>query len=381
MKLLAKTFAGLEEVLANEIDQLGGENIRIIKRGVEFEGDKRLLYRANLELRTALRILTPIASFKATNEVVFYNQVKAINWEKYMSVNQTFAVDAVVRSTFFTHSQYIGLKTKDALVDLFREKFFKRPNVNTITPDLLINVHINGEDVTISLDSSGEALFKRGYRVDTLDAPINEVLAAGMIALSGWTPSLPFVDAMCGSGTFLVEAAQKAYNIPPQYGRDYFCFKRWLDFDKALFDDIIKNQQAQVNDFEHNIKGSDLSFQAIRVSERNIEAAGLKGKIPLERKDFFKLIPEAVTPIDAETPAKNGVVIMNPPYDERMKMEDAQAYYKQIGDTMKKNWKGWDVWLISSNLDALKSIGLKTSRRISLFNGALECKFLKFEMY
>jgi putative N6-adenine-specific DNA methylase len=379
MKFLAKTFAGLEDVLANEIDQLGGQNIRIIKRGVEFEGDKRLLYRANLELRTALRVLMPIASFTAKHESVFYDNMKAIDWTQYMTVNQTFAVDAVVRSTIFTHSQYMGLKTKDALVDLFREKHFKRPNVNTITPDLLINVHINEEDVTVSLDSSGDALFKRGYRVDTLEAPINEVLAAGMLALSGWTPALPFMDAMCGSGTLLVEAAQKAYNIPPQYGRDYFCFKRWLDFDKALFDDIIKNQQTQINDFQYTIKGSDLSFQAIRISERNIEAAGLKGKIPLERKDFFKLIPETAT--DAVLPAKNGVLIMNPPYDERMKMEDAQAYYKQIGDTMKKNWKGWDVWLISSNLEALKSIGLKTSRRISLLNGALECKFLKFEMY
>lgn len=381
MKLLAKTFAGLEDVLANEIDKLGGENIRIIKRGVEYEGDKRLLYRSNLELRTALRVLMPIASFKAKHELVFYNKMKAIDWTQYMTVNQTFAVDAVVRSTLFTHSQYMGLKTKDALVDLFREKFFKRPNVNTITPDLLINVHINEEDVTVSLDSSGDSLHKRGYRVDTLEAPINEVLAAGMIALSGWKPDVPFMDAMCGSGTFLVEAAQKAYNIPPQYGRDYFCFKRWLDFDKALFDDIIKNQQAQVNDIHHNIKGSDLSFQAIRVSERNIEAAGLKGKIELQRKDFFKLVPETVTQEETEAPTKRGVLIMNPPYDERMKMEDAQAYYKQIGDMMKKNWKGWEVWLISSNLDALKSIGLKTSRRIPLYNGALECKFMKFEMY
>jgi putative N6-adenine-specific DNA methylase len=381
MKFLAKTFASMEEILAQEIDQLGGQNIRLIKRGVEFEGDKRLLYRANLELRTALRILVPIASFKAQHETHFYNKVKEIDWTKYMTINQTFAIDSVVRSKIFTHSQYIGLKAKDAVADLFREKFFKRPNVNTLTPDLLINVHIHEDDVTISLDSSGESLHKRGYRVDTLDAPINEVLAAGMIALSGWTPDLPFMDAMCGSGTLLVEAAQKAYNIPPQYGRDYFCFKRWLDFDKALFEDIIKNQQTQINDNKPIIKGSDLSFQAIRVSERNIEAAGLKGKIPLERKDFFKLTHEITPETDPEKPNKKGVVIMNPPYDERMKMEDAQAYYKQIGDTMKKNWKGWDVWLISSNIEALKSIGLKTSRRFSLLNGALECKFMKYEMY
>ena len=371
MKLLAKTFAGLEDVLASEITQLGGQNIRIIKRGVEYEGDKRLLYRSNLELRTALRVLMPIAQFKARHETVFYNKIKSIDWTQYMDVRHTFAVDAVVRSTFFTHSQYAGLKTKDAIADFFREKFFKRPNVNTINPDVQVNVHINEEDVTISLDASGDSLHKRGYRVDTLEAPINEVLAAGMIQISGWQPETPFLDAMCGSGTLLVEAAQKAFGIPPQYGRDYFCFKRWKDFDQALFDDIINNQHAQIADFKHLIHGSDISFQAIRVSERNIEAAGLTGKIELERKDFFKLTP----------PAESGMLIMNPPYDERMQIQDAQAFYKLIGDTMKKNWKGWQVWIISSNLEAIKSIGLKPSKRIVLFNGALECRFLKFEMY
>lgn len=378
MKLLAKTFAGLEDVLANEIDQLGGQNVRIIRRGVEFEGDKRLLYRANLELRTALRILMPIAHFKAQNDRILYQKVQEIDWSKHMDIRQTLAVDAVVRSTFFTHSQYVGLKTKDAIVDQFREKYNKRPNVNTVSPDLLINIHVNEDDVTISLDASGDSLHKRGYRVDTLEAPINEVLAAGMIQLSGWDKKSDFTDAMCGSGTLLTEAAMLAYKIPPQYGREYFCFKRWLDFDKDLFDDIIKNQSAQVADFQHHITGNDLSFQAIRVTERNVEAATLTGKIDLKRKDFFKL--EAQNTAENEPP-KGGILMLNPPYDERLKLEDAQAFYKQIGDTMKKNWKGWQVWIISGNLEAVKAVGLKPAKRITLFNGAIECKFLKFEIY
>ncbi len=375
MKLLVKTLAGLEDVLAQEITHLGGQNITVIKRGVTFEGDKRLLYRACLELRTALRVLMPIATFQATDDKILYDNIKKIDWTQYINVSQTIAVDAVVYSTYFTHSQYVALKTKDAIVDLFREKHYKRPNVNTLTPDLLVNIHITNDEVTVSLDASGDSLHKRGYRVDSLDAPINEVLAAGLIALSGWDGKMPFIDAMCGSGTILIEAAQKAHNIPPQYGRDYFCFKRWKDFDKALFDDIVKTQAAQRIDYQGYIAGSDLNFQAIRVAERNIEAAQLTGKIPVVRKDFFKYVP------DMGENTEGGILLMNPPYDERLKIEDAQNFYKQIGDTMKKNWKGWQVFIISSNLEAAKHIGLKTSRKIPLFNGSLECRLLKFEVY
>lgn len=380
MKLLAKTFAGLEEVLADEIKNLGGKHIKIIKRGVEFEGDKRLLYRCNIELRTALRILMPFAHFRARHESAFYNKMKQIDWSQYMDIRQTFAIDAVVRSTYFTHSQYVGLKTKDAIADFFREKTGKRPNVNTAYPHILINVHVHEDEVSISLDSSGDSLHRRGYRVDTLEAPINEVLAAGMIKLSGWQGECDFVDAMCGSGTLLTEAALTAYNIPPQYAhpaspnnREYFCFKNWKDFDKALFEDVLNETLKHKKDFKHAIRGSDLNFQARRVSERNVEAAFLLDKIELSRKDFFKIE-------NAETD-KKGILMINPPYDERLKMEDAQAFYKQIGDALKKNWKGWKVWIISGNLEAVKTIGLKPSKRITLFNGSIECRFLMFEMY
>lgn len=380
MKLLAKTLAGLEEVLADEIKELGGQRIKIIKRGVEFEGDKRLLYRSNIELRTALRILTPIAQFRARHESALYNKMKQIDWEQFMDIRQTFAIDAVVRSTYFTHSQYVGLKTKDAIADWFREKMNKRPNVNTVNPHILINVHIHEDEVTVSLDASGDSLHKRGYRVDTLEAPINEVLAAGMIKLSGWKGDSDFVDAMCGSGTLLTEAALIAYNIPPQYPnasspniREYYCFKNWKDFDKALFEDVLKQSLAHQKAFQHHIKGSDLNFQARRVSERNVEAAFLTDKIDLARKDFFKIE-------NAESDPK-GILMINPPYDDRLKIEDAQAFYKQIGDALKKHWKGWQVWIISGNLEAVKAIGLRPSQKHILYNGSIECRFLKFEMY
>jgi putative N6-adenine-specific DNA methylase len=371
MKILAKTFAGLEEVLALEIEKLGGTQINPIKRGVEFEGDMRLLYRANLELRTALRILMPIESFTVKHEAVLYNKIKAMDWSKYLDVKQTFAIDAVVRSTIFTHSQYVGLKTKDAIADYFRDKFGKRPNVNTAQPDVLINIHLNEDKMTVSLDASGASLHKRGYRVDTLEAPINEVLAAGMIQLSEWDGQKPFVDAMCGSGTILTEAAMFAHGVPPQYGRDYFCFKHWQGFDSAMWEDVVMQANSKSNPNEVSVKGHDNSFQAIRVTERNVEAANLNGKIVLSRKDFFKNTPEG----------EPGVLMINPPYDERLKMEDAQQFYKEIGDVLKKQWKGWQVWIISGNLEAVKFVGLKPTRKFTLFNGAIECKFLKYEMY
>jgi putative N6-adenine-specific DNA methylase len=369
LKLIAKTFAGLEEVLAAEIRNLGGMNVELLKRGVSYEGDKRLLYRSNWELRTALRILMPIHQFQTNNEHDFYNKIREIDWARYMDVKQTLAVDAVVNSTYFTHSQYVALKTKDAVVDQFRDKTMKRPSVNSLTPDLLINIHINGDQVNVSLDASGDSLHRRGYRVDAMEAPINEVLAAGMIQLTPWRGETPFADAMCGSGTILAEAAMLAQNIAPQHGRDYFSFKRWLDYDAALLREVVEANAKKA--LAHPIYGSDLSFQAIRVTERNLEAAGVKGTVEMKRKDFFK----------AEKPAESGVLMFNPPYDERLHVGDVEAFYQQIGDTLKKQWTGWTAWMISSNPDAVKRIGLRPSNRIPLFNGALECRLLRFEMY
>jgi len=368
---LAKTLHGLEEVLANELRAIGAKDIKILKRAVSFSGNKKLMYRANLELRTAIRILVPFHSFRVRHESALYNKIRAIDWSQYMGVNDTLAIDAVTHSKYFNHSKYAALKTKDAIVDQFRDKLGKRPNVNIYTPTLRLNVHINEDQCTLSLDSSGESLHKRGYRTETLEAPINEVLAAGMVQLSGWKKDCNFIDPMCGSGTILFEALLYARNIPPQYRRDYFCFKKWKNFDENLWNEVLKEAKENQTDFNYKVLGFDKDFQAIRVTERNMEQADLMGQIELKRKKFESLQP----------PEEKGVLIMNPPYDERIQEKNINDLYEMIGDRFKKAFTGYDAWIISSNMEAIKHIGLRASRRISLYNGALDCKFLKFEIY
>lgn len=372
MRLIAKTFQGLEEILADELAQIGAQNINNINRAVSFEGDKQLLYRANLELRTALRILVPISSFSANNEEQLYNAIYAIDWLRFMKVTDTLAIDAVVNSEIFRHSQYVALKAKDAIVDKFRNAFDERPSIDTYQPTLRIHIHINENECEVSLDSSGEALFKRGFERETLEAPINEVLAAGMILLSGWDKKRSFIDPMCGSGTFLIEAAMIAYNIPPLLKRNYFAFKHWANFDKTLWEEVIRNAEAKIKSkAECKIFGFDTAFQALRTSERNILAAELGDKISVARLAFEK------QPV-LETPA---LVMFNPPYDERIKEDDIITFYKGIGDVLKKKFKDSDAWLITSNNDALKHLGLRTAKRLDLNNGGLDCKFVKYELY
>ena len=368
---LAKTLHGLEEVLAKELHEIGAKDITILKRAVSFTGNKKLMYRANLELRTAMRILVPFQSFRVRHESALYNKIRTIDWSEFMNVDDTLAIDGVTNSKYFTHSKYIALKTKDAIVDQFRDKYGKRPNVNTYNPTLRVNVHINEDQCTISLDSSGESLHKRGYRKETLEAPINEVLAAGMIQLSGWKKDCNFIDVMCGSGTILFEALLYARNIPPQYRRDYFCFKKWKDFDEKLWNEVVKEAKERECDFKYKIMGFDKDFQAIRVTERNMEEAGLVGQIELKRKKLELLKP----------PAEKGILIMNPPYGERLEDKEINQFYEMIGERLKHNFMGYEAWIISSNNEALKHVGLRPSRRISLYNGALDCRFLKFELY
>ena len=370
-QFLAKTLHGLEEVLANELRNIGARDIKVMKRAVSFRGNKKLMYRANYELRTAIRILVPFHSFRVRHESALYNKIKAIDWSDFMNVNDTLAIDAVTHSKYFNHSKYAALKTKDAIVDQFREKFGKRPNVNIYTPTLRLNVHINDDQCTLSLDSSGESLHKRGYRKETLEAPINEVLAAGMIQLSGWQKDCNFIDPMCGSGTILFEALLYARNIPPQYKREYFSFKKWNDFDEKLWNEVVQEAKERETNLEYKILGFDKDFQAIRVTERNMEQAGLTGQIELQRKRFESLQP----------PEEKGILIMNPPYDERIQDRNINDLYEMIGDRFKQAFPGYNAWIISSNMEALKHIGLRPSRRISLYNGALDCKFLKFEIY
>lgn len=368
---LAKTLHGFETVLAEELKALGAANIQLLKRAVAFEGDKALLYRANYELRTAMRILQPIHSFSARNERNLYTGVRDIDWTNYLSVHDTLAVDAVTQGETFRHSHYAALTVKDAIVDQFRERQGRRPDVNTDTPSLRVHLHVYGNQCDLLLDSSGDTLHKRGYRRETVEAPLSEVLAAGMILLSGWDGRGPFVDPMCGSGTLAIEAAMIALKVPPQFKRESFGFFRWPDFDQKLWRRIKKEADDRTEPFEFSIIAADIDSRARNATAVNVLSAGLENHIRIEKIPFDKLTP----------PEPPGVLITNPPYDERLQLEDIAAFYKSIGDRLKKTWKGWDAWLISSNRDALKNIGLRTSRKINLFNGALECSFQKFELY
>lgn len=371
VQLIAKTVAGIEPVLARELRELGAKNVSILRRGVAFEGDQRLLYRSNVELHTALRILVPIDQFQATHEDQFYNKVKQIDWSRYLDIDETFAIDSIVHSSYFKHSHYISLKTKDAIVDQFREKEGKRPSVDVRRPKIRIHVHIHEKECSIALDSSGESLHKRGHRVETVEAPINEVLAAGLIGLTGWKGDCDFIDPMCGSGTFLIEAALWAYNIAPQLHRKSFGFTKWNDFDKRLLAEIKQNAEQAIKPFNHSIWGFDKSFKAIKATQRNILAAQMEGKIKVDRRRFEKL----------DKPVPNGLIIMNPPYDERLHDLNINDLYSAIGDQLKQVFTGYTAWILSSNKSALKHIGLRPSKKIVVFNGKLECKFQQYEMY
>ncbi|MCB9287933.1 MAG: class I SAM-dependent RNA methyltransferase [Lewinellaceae bacterium] len=371
MRLIATTMAGLEPVLEEELKQLGATEVEPLKRAVYFEGDLRLLYRANLELRTALRVLKPVHHFRVRNEQQLYRHIYDIDWRQYMGVRDTLAVDAVVNSPHFNHSKYVALKTKDAIVDRFRKEEGRRPNVSLHRPTLRVNVHIFREECTVSLDSSEESLHKRGYRVDALEAPINEVLAAGMILLTGWERDCAFIDPMCGSGTILIEAATFATNRAPQLNREYFGFKKWADYDKSLWESLLADARSRVAGFEHGLYGYDMDFKAMRIARHNALAAGLEGQVQIERQRFERLEP----------PAEGGLIVMNPPYDERLAKTDIEAFYSMIGDRLKQSFAGYEAWIISSNKQAMKRIGLRPSRKMVLFNGSLECKFQQFQLY
>jgi len=372
-RLVATTAHGLEEILIEELKALGAEDVEKQTRAVVFTADKALLYKANLNLRTAIRILKPLTSFRARNEDIFYNKIQNTDWTALMGVDDTLAVNAVVNSEIFNHSQYIALKAKDAIVDQFRTKFRRRPNVKVIEPTLRVHLFINDDLCQVFLDSSGESLHKRGYRTEQLTAPISEVLAAGMIMLSGWKGNKVFIDPMCGSGTILAEAAMIAANIAPQKNRDYFGFKNWPDFDEDLWNAILQEAISKERKPDYPILGFDIAFQAIRATQRNLERAGVLDFIEIKRKDFERHMPPEV---------ESGTVVMNPPYGERIETDyETNAFYAMMGDHFKAAYLNYDVWLISSNKDALKCVGLKPSNKHTLFNGALECKYQCYQMY
>lgn len=370
-KMVAKTMAGLENVLADELAAMGAQNVVILKRAVSFEGDKALMYKANYCCRTALRILKPITSFVARNELMLYNNIFKIKWHEIFDINETFAIDAVTSGNYFTHSQYAALKVKDAIADEFRERYGARPSVDVENPHLRINVHIENEKVTLSFDSSGDSLHKRGYRKAVDKAPMSEVLAAGLIRLTGWQCDSNFVDCMCGSGTIPIEAAMFAMGIPAGFFRKKWGFMTWHDFDNQLWNDVVAEAGAEMKDFDYEILASDHSAKAVEIARANIENAHLHRDIRLSRQDMFEMIP----------PEGGGIMIINPPYGERLEEKDLVDLYKGIGNALKKNFKGFEAWIISSNKDVLKLVGLKPSRKIDIYNGPLECKFEKFEIF
>ena len=372
--MLAKTFKGLEQVLATELVQLGANNVQVERRAVSFTGDKRMLYTANMCLRTASRVLVPILSFKAQKADDIYEQVKALDWSQYMTVKTTFQIDATVYSDYFRHSQFVTYRVKDAIVDYWMERENQRPSVKLEGADLYLNVHIAGDRVTLSLDSSGESLHKRGYRVANTQAPINEALAAGMLLLAGWNGQSDFYDPMCGSGTLLIEAALIARNIAPGVYRQGFAFEKWADFDADLWDEVY-NDDSREREFKHKIYGSDAGFYAVQASTKNIQSASLQRDIEVKQIRIEELRL-------ADTNTEGALVMINPPYGERLSQDkNVLRLYQDMGTALKHQFSGAIAWVISSNEDALKCIGLRPAKKIHLVNGDLDCLFNKYELF
>ena len=367
---IAKTFQGLEEVLAEELTELGANNIEIGRRMVSYTGDKAMMYRANFSLRTAIRVLKPIKRFTANNADDVYAAVKSVEWADYMDQRNTFAVDAVVYSEKFRHSKFVAYKVKDAIVDYFREKTGDRPSVSVSNPDFYFNIHISDDKCTLSLDSSGESLHRRGYRQEHVEAPLNEVLAAGMILMTGWRGECDLIDPMCGSGTIPIEAALIARNIAPGVFRKSFGFEHWKDFDRDLFDEIY-NDDSNEREFTHKIYGYDNSLRANEIAGHNVKAAGVSKDIVLKVQPFQQF----------EQPAERSIIITNPPYGERISSDDLLGLYGMIGERLKHAFVGNEAWVLSYRDECFDEIGLKASAKVRLYNGALECQFRKYVMF
>lgn len=371
-EIIAKTFMGLESVLAEELRQLGAKDIVEGRRMVSFTGDKEMLYRANFSLHTAIRVLKPIKHFKATSADEVYDAIKEVDWAEYLmgDTTKSFAVDAVVYSEEFRHSKFVAYKVKDAIVDQFRERFNTRPNISVTNPDIRLHIHIAGDECSLSLDSSGTSLHQRGYRHETVDAPLNEVLAAGMIMLTGWKGETDFIDPMCGSGTLLIEAALIARNMAPGLFRKEYAFEKWNDFDADLFERIY-NDDSQEREFNHHIYGYDIDPVAVGKARKNVKLAGLVGDITIKDQDFAEF----------SQPAEKSILITNPPYGERISTPNLLATYKMIGERLKHQFIGNDAWILSYREECFTQIGLKPSVKIPLYNGSLECMMNKYQIF
>ena len=369
-EMIAKTFQGLEEVLAKELTELGANNIAIGNRMVSFTGDKALMYKANFHLRTAIRVLKPFKHFRASSADEVYDICRKIAWEKFMSFSSSFAVDAVVNSVEFTHSKFVAYRVKDAIVDYFRDKEGERPNVCVANPDIIFHIHISNEDCSLSLDSSGESLHMRGYRQETMEAPLNEALAAGMILLTGWHGECDFIDPMCGSGTLPIEAALIARGMAPGLFRSRYAFEKWPDFDADLFEGIYNDDSGE-RPLQCRIYGYDKDAKAILTAKRNAKAAGLLDSIEFNVRDVK----------DFQTVTEKSVMVTNPPYGERLKEGDIPLLYETLGERLKHAFMGSEAWVICNHYEYFDKIGLKPSAKIPLYNGALACEFRKYEIF
>ena len=370
-KMIAKTFYGFENILCDELLKLGAQKIKKGLRSVSFYGDTGFMYKSNLSLRTALKILKPIKEFKFNDLDAYYESIKSIEWEKYMDIDSSFSINSVVfHSKIFNNSKFTSLKAKDAIVDRFRSLFGRRPNVNTLNPEIKIEIHVNKSFCTISLDSSGESLHKRGYRKYNSTAPINEVLAAGIILMSGWDGKSDFFDVMCGTGTILIEAAMIAKNIAPNLNRPSFAFEKWKDWNETLYETIEDSVKSKEIDYKFRIIGFDISNSMVKKAKKNIEISEIE-IIEIYKKDFF----DSKKYSDVES-----VLFINPPYNKRIPI-DINLFYKKIGDTLKNNYDKTSAWIITANLEAIKSIGLKSSTSIKLFNAQLESRLLNYNIY
>ncbi|NLE36281.1 MAG: class I SAM-dependent RNA methyltransferase [Bacteroidales bacterium] len=371
MKFLAKTHYGLEQVLAEELKAMGATGVMPLNRAVAFEGTKLILYTVNYRSRLALSVLMPVASFGISGKKDLYEGTAAVEWDRYLDPDRTFAVTAVVNSPHFDHSGYPALVVKDAIADFFRRLQIARPSVDTRDPALLVNVHISNERVTISLDSTVVPLYRRGYRQGGGEAPLSEVLAAGMIALTGWRADTPLSDGMCGSGTIVAEAGLMARNIAPGRFRKSFGFMRWKDYDSALFRSVRFDAEKRERKSPVRIYGSDLSAEACAIALRNIKAAGLEDTVEITENDFFASPP----------PAETGTLIINPPYGHRLGTPDMAEFYGRIGTTLKHRYSGYSAWILSGDATAMKQVALKPFSRYKLLNGDIECRFQGYELY
>lgn len=365
------TFFGLEEILAKELQQLGGRDVEVFKRGVSVTGDLGFLYKTNLCLHTALKVLIPITKFTAENEHELYDAIKRIEWEKFISLTDSIMIESVLNSELFEHSLYVSQKVKDGIADRFREKTGRRPDVDLIHPAFKLYVHIYKNEVTLNLDSSGEPLYKRGYRENINQAPMKEVLAAGLVKLSGWEPHKLLIDGMCGAATIAIEAALWANNIPPGYYRNDFTFMKWRNFDENLYEMIYDSAISKIKDNKVEIIANEIDERTYKKAVSNVKTAKVDDVVTCNHQSFFDLMPSR----------EGGTVILNPPYGERMPVSEIENMYKEIGNKLKKDFKNFAAWIITSSPEAVKSVGLRPSRRIQVYNGSLDCRYLKYELY